>query len=325
MKRGGESESRGASMSELSFLDMVRAYRQHHLSSAKTSGLKLLASPMSSLMTWLVIAIAIALPSVMSLALANVDQLAQRWDGRVSVSVYLRQGIKPVALTQLSVSLTARREVQAVNYISPEAGLAEFSRNSGFGDVLSGLDDNPLPGLMQLQLVGGLDGTQVAGLQRELQAMPLVEQVVVDLAWLQRLHQFMQLGQRMVFMLAGLLALGVLLIIGNTIRLAIAARKEEILVSKLLGGTNGFIRRPFLYTGLGYGLGGGLLALALCQLALWLLSGPVAELSESYGSEYQLIGLSVNYIGSVVGGAVFLGWLGAWLAVSRHLHEIEPR
>jgi len=325
MRRGGESESRGASLSELSFVDMVRAYRQHHISSAKTSGLKLLASPMSSAMTWLVIAIAIALPSVLSLALANVDQLAQRWDGRVSVSVYLRQGFKPAALQQLSASLTARQEVQALSYVSPEAGLAEFSRNSGFGDVLSGLDANPLPGLLQLQLVGGLDRAQVATLQRQLQEISLVEQVVVDLAWLQRLHQFMQLGQRMVFMLAGLLALGVLLIIGNTIRLAIAARKEEILVSKLLGGTNGFIRRPFLYTGLGYGLGGGLLALVLCQLALWLLSSPVAELSKSYDSEYQLIGLGFNHVGFILGGAVCLGWLGAWLAVSRHLHEIEPR
>lgn len=324
MSRTKESEYRGARLAEPKFTDIWRSYYQHHLSSAQTSLIKMLATPLASLMTWLVIAIALALPAVMSLALINVDQLGSRWEGRANISVYLHKGVKPASLKLVQDRARLEGLIVGMEYISPEQGLADFSGYSGFGDVLSGLDGNPIPGMLQLELKPGLSRLEVDKFQSQLAELPQVQQVAVDLVWLQRLHQIMSLGQRMVLILAGLLALGVLLITGNTIRLAIAARKEEIIVTKLLGGTNGFIRRPFLYSGLWFGLGGGLLAVLLCQLALWLLSGSIAALLVSYESEYQLTGLGFYNSLLLLGAAAFLGWLGAFLAVARHLSEAEP-
>ena len=147
----------------------------------------------------------------------------------------------------------------------------------------------------------------------------------VDMAWVSRLQQLMLLGQRLVLALAGLLAVGVLLAIGNTIRLAIENRRDEILVVKLVGGTNAFVRRPFLYTGLWYGMGGGLLALVLMALGLWWLSGPAAYLADLYQSDFRLQGLGWTRSLQLVLLSGLLGWLGAWLAVARHLSSIEPK
>lgn len=324
MSRAKDSEYRGARLAEPKFTDIWRSYYQHHLSSARTSLIKVLATPLASLMTWLVIAIALALPTVMSLALVNVNQLGSRWEGQANISVYLHRGVKPAALELVRDHARSGGVIESMEYVSPEQGLADFSSYSGFGDVLSGLDGNPIPGMLLLELKPGVDRLEVETFQGRLAKLPQVQQVAVDLVWLQRLHQIMSLGQRMVLILAGLLALGVLLITGNTIRLAIAARKEEIVVTKLLGGTNGFIRRPFLYTGLWFGLGGGFLAVILCQLALWLLSGSIAALLVSYESEYQLTGLGLYNGFLLLVAAAFLGWLGAFLAVARHLHEAEP-
>jgi len=126
-------------------------------------------------------------------------------------------------------------------------------------------------------------------------------------------------------LLAVMLGLGVVLAIGNTVRLAIENRRAEIVVVKLVGGTDAYVARPFLYTGLWYGVGGGLIAVLLTSLALLLLQGPVAQLSGSYGSTFVLIGLGLSKGFLVIAGAALLGWSGAWISVLRHLRAIEPR
>jgi len=148
--------------------------------------------------------------------------------------------------------------------------------------------------------------------------------VQLDLIWVKRLFQFMELGQRLVWALAALLGLAVLLIIGNTIRLAIENRRDEIRVVKLVGGTDAFVRRPFLYTGIWFGLGGGIIAWILLNIGLFWLSGPVEQLINLYGSEFSLKGLSFSDSLLLILDGVILGWLGAWLAVARHLSSIEP-
>ena len=152
-----------------------------------------------------------------------------------------------------------------------------------------------------------------------------VAEALLDMEWLQRLNSLMHLSRRLVQIVGGLLVLGVLLILGNTIRLAIENRREEIVVVKLVGGSNAFVRRPFLYTGLWYGVGGGVLAGLLVSLALWFLQQPVADLAKLYGSDFRLRGLGImgglNLV--VLGG--LLGLAGAWLAVTRHLVHIQPR
>ncbi|MCV6615580.1 MAG: permease-like cell division protein FtsX [Cellvibrionaceae bacterium] len=315
---------RGASLKQLTVANLWRAYYRHHIASAKDSLSRLWQQPLSSLMTWLVIAIALALPQVLAIAVSNIDQLGQGWQGRPGLSVYLHKHIKAAKAEALLAQLQGDALVVEGAYISPSQALAEFEQASGMSDVLAGLGDNPLPGVLQLSLIDEAGLEQVKVLRQQLQQRPEVAQVDVDLQWLQRLQQILELGKRLNWLLAGLLALGVLLIVGNTIRLAIAARKEEILVVKTLGGTNAFVRRPFLYTGIWYGLGGGLLALLLTQLCLWALSGPVAKLAGSYGSDYSLLGLGLADCGFLLLASSVLGWLGAGLAVGRHLAAIEP-
>ncbi|WP_299770275.1 permease-like cell division protein FtsX [uncultured Pseudoteredinibacter sp.] len=317
--------SRGASLKQLSLLNLWRSYCRHHVSSARDSLNRLLRQPLSSLMTCLVVAIALALPQVLSVAVSNIDQLGQSWQGRPSLSVYLHHNVKQPVAEKLLIELEQQESVAEGIYISPSEALQEFEAHSGFADVLGQLERNPLPPLLQLSLVEQLSLEQVQSLQANLQARPEVEQVDVDLQWLQRLQQILALGRTLIWLLSGLLALGVLLIVGNTIRLAIAARKDEILVTKTLGGTNAFVRRPFLYTGLWYGLLGGALALLLTELCLFALAGPVAKLAGSYGSDFLLMGISWFDAGFLLLASSVLGWLGAALAVGRHLAAIEPK
>ncbi|GAA6151171.1 permease-like cell division protein FtsX [Pseudoteredinibacter isoporae] len=317
--------SRGASVKQLSLINLWRSYCRHHVSSARDSLRRLLVQPLSSLMTCLVIAIALALPQVLSVAVSNIDQLGQGWQGRPSLSVYLHQQVKEPVAQRLLDTLEKRDLIVEGRFISPDQALQEFEAHSGFADVLGKLERNPLPPLLQLSLAEEASLEQVQVLQSDLQARGEVDQVDVDLQWLQRLQQILALGKTLIWLLAGLLALGVLLIVGNTIRLAIAARKDEILVTKTLGGTNAFVRRPFLYTGFWYGLLGGLLALVLTEICLFALSGPVAKLAGSYGSSFRLIGLNWFDAGFLFLVSSVLGWLGAALAVGRHLASIEPK
>lgn len=320
-----EALSRGASLKQVSFINLWRSYCRHHASSARDSLHRLLVQPFSSLMTGLVIAIALALPQVLSVAVSNIDQLGQGWQGRPSLSVYLQHGVKEPVAQRLLQDIGLQELVVEGRFISPQQALQEFEEHSGFADVLGKLERNPLPPVLQLSLADGASLEQVQTLQAGLQKRPEVDQVDVDLQWLQRLQQILALGRTLIWLLAGLLALGVLLIVGNTIRLAIAARKDEILVTKTLGGTNAFVRRPFLYTGFWYGLSGGLLALLLTQVCLYALSGPVAKLAGSYGSNFRLMGLSWFDAGFLFLVSSVLGWLGAALAVGRHLAAIEPK
>lgn len=302
-----------------------QAYLQHHKLMAVDSLQRLMSSFGSSLMTWLVLAIALSLPMTLFVSLENVKQLSRTWDQSSQMSVYLKQGTLERFATELTAELNTWPQVQSAEYISPERALNEFKVSTGLTDVIEGLDINPLPGVISLipklenQNAGGLEA-----LEQKVQQQKHVESVQLDLLWVKRLYQFMDLGQRLVWALAALLGLAVLLIIGNTIRLSIESRRDEIRVVKLVGGTDAFVRRPFLYTGVWFGLGGGLIAWMLLSAGLYWLSGPVESLISLYGSDFELKGLGfVDSLLLIIDGVV-LGWLGAWLAVSRHLNHIEP-
>jgi cell division transport system permease protein len=191
--------------------------------------------------------------------------------------------------------------------------------------VLASLQGNPLPHLILVSPLEGASQASTAALRSELEGYPDVAQAVLDMQWLQRLNGLMLLGRRVVWAVGVLLVLGVLLILGNTIRLAIESRREEIVIVKLVGGSDAFVRRPFLYTGLWYGVGGGLFSALLVGASLWFLQEPVSELARLYHSDFRLRGLGImgglNLI--ILGG--LLGLAGAWLAVSHHLGEIQPR
>lgn len=315
----------GASQSRTSLRDLYHAWLRHHRLSAADSMQRVLDNPVSSAMTWLVIGIALALPSGLNVALDNISQLSDSWDSPAQISLFLHDEVSDERARELQSELSARADVSVSRFVSREEALEEFRNLSGFADVLSSLQANPLPHLIVVAPAQDSDQLAAAGLRAELEAYPDVAQAVLDMEWLQRLDSLMMLGRRLVWAVAGLLILGVLLILGNTIRLAIESRREEIIIVKLVGGSNAFVRRPFLYTGLWYGVGGGLFAGLLVGASLWFLQGTVAELAHLYQSDFRLRGLGImgglNLI--ILGG--MLGLAGAWLAVSRHLADIQPR
>lgn len=301
------------------------AYIQHHKLMAVDSLKRLLAAPAASLMTWLVLAIALSLPMTLYVALENVKQLSRNWDQSSQISVYLKKGVMSRFADELTAEIADFPNVSSAVYISPEQALKEFSVSTGLSDVIFGLDDNPLPGVISvIPRLNSQDENGLEQLQQKLEALRHVDSVQLDLIWVKRLYQFMELGQRLVWALAALLGLAVLLIIGNTIRLSIENRRDEIRVVKLVGGTDAFVRRPFLYTGLWFGLGGGIIAWILLSIGLFWLSGPVEQLISLYGSDFSLKGLGFSDSLLLIFDGVILGWLGAWLAVSRHLSTIEP-
>ena len=315
----------GASLSRTDLRGHAKAWIQHHRLSAADSLMRVLDSPGSSVLTWLVIGIALALPVGLNVALDNVSQVSAGWDSPTQISLFLQGEVSPDRLRELEGEMDARQDVSKTRVISREEALDEFRTLSGFADVLASLHENPLPDLILVTPDAALDGPAVSALREELQGNSDVAEAVLDMEWLQRLNSLMALSRRLVLAIGCMLVVGVMLILGNTIRLAIEGRRNEIVIVKLVGGSNGFVRRPFLYTGLWYGVGGGVLAALLVSAALWSLEKPISDLAMLYESAFQLSGLgvmgSLNLV--ILGG--LLGLAGAWLAVSRHLARIQPR
>ena len=317
---------KGASHGAVARHSRVKSYLEHHAQVAKESLRRLLATPLSSLMTWLVIAIALTLPVSLFVFLQNAQQLSQEWDDAAQISVYLELQLDEKQGRKMAQDVESWDVVQQVRYISPAEALEDFKHSSGFGDALQYLNENPLPAVLVVSPRTDSANLQVTKkLLEELQALPDVEQAQLDLQWLDRLFRIMALGQRLALMLGLLLGVAVLLVIGNTVRLAIESRRAEIVVVKLVGATDAFVRRPFLYMGIWYGLGGGLLAWLMVNLVIFWLSGSVAELMAAYDGDFGLSGL--DFLATLIlwSSSALLGLLGAWLAVGRHLSKIEPK
>lgn len=319
-------DTQGAVQSKAGVGVKMRGYWSHHRSSCIGSLRRLLATPAQTLMTSLVVAIALALPATLLLALGNVQQLGDSWDASPKVSVYINLRARETAIEQLVKELKTYPEVASVLYISAEQVKADFQRVSGFGEVLDALDDNPLPAtLVVTPTASASEPAALEKLGSRISESAIVDSVAMDMEWIRRLRELMVLGKKIVAALAGLLGLGVLLAVGNTIRLAIENRRDEIIVSKLVGGTNAFVRRPFIYSGAWYGYLGGLLAAIIVTIGFWIISGTVENLALLYHSDFQLHALGLLGTLQLLGIGTLLGWSGAWLAVGRHLAQIEPR
>ena len=267
-----------------------------------------------------------ALPASLFIALENMQQLTVGWDGAARVSLFLRDTVTEDVGRRLGQRLAKRPDVASYTYISRQAALEEFSQLSGFGDLLAELPSNPLPAVVVLEPALGTSSAEaMEQLLAQIQQLPEVELAQMDLQWVERLYGLMALGKRVTLALALLLGLGVLLVAGNTIRLAIENRRDEILVVKLVGGTDAYVRRPFLYTGFWYGLGGSIVAWLLLNVAMLWLDGPVGSLAGLYDSRFELQGLGFSGTLLLAIAGVALGLSGAWLAVTRHLGAIAPR
>lgn len=290
-------------------------------------------TPLSTLMTATVIGIALALPTELYVVLNNAQKISSGWEGGSQISLFLKQELSDDEALRLAEQVRALPGVSSVVSLSRTQALEEFRELSGFGQAIDELEENPLPAVLIVSpaltqaLLGKdiQDALDVTGaLLAKLRTLPGVDIAQANMQWLQRLYAIMAVAQRAVLMLGALLALGVLLIVGNTIRLAIYSRRDEIEIIKLIGATDGFIRRPFLYSGLWYGIFGGIIAWCLVSLSLWFLQGPVKGLSALYNSSFSLSGLDglTSLLLLSIGG--LLGLCGSALAVKRHLAAIEP-
>lgn len=315
---------KGAERHRIKFSDARRSWIRNHMDVAGNAYHRLWSSPLSTLMTLAVLAIALALPGALLAGLKNLHGLSESWGADPRISLYLHTHVTEAKAEQVSRALLLRDDLSAVELISKEQGLLEFRRTTGLDDVLQYLSDNPLPTVIVV-LPRGKDATTLPLLREQLAELPEVEEAVLDMAWVQRLTAFVAVSERGVIVFGALLALAVLMVVGNTIRLLIENRRDEIVVAKLVGATNAWVRRPFLYTGAWFGLLGGVIAWVLVQVSLMLLEPPVAQLAELYESQFEILGL--GWLGSLllILVSTLLGLAGAWLAVGRHLREVEPR
>lgn len=314
-----------AGLRRVGLLRRCKAYGEHHLQSLLDSLGRLTRNPVASAMTVAVIGIALALPAGLHVVLKNIQTLSAGWENAAQISLFLRKDLREERLRTLISELKAMPEVAVVSYVSPDQALAEFQRLSGFGDAVNALQQNPLPGVLIVQpALAASAPAAVEGLLQRLRGHPDVELAQLDMEWVKRLYAMMEIARRGVAVLASVLALAVLLIVGNTIRLAIQNRRDEIEVQKLIGATDAFIRRPFLYSGFWHGLLGAVIAWLLVNISLWALSAPVERLSSLYDSRFELGGLGWGTTLYLMLCGILLGFIGAWLAVDRHLRTIEP-
>lgn len=303
----------------------LRTWAARHVQTLLGALGRLAQQPLATAMTVAVIAVALALPLLLGVFLQNARDATAGWNQALDLSVYLDRKVSAARVQALAKQVRARPDVAAVRVITAEQALTEFKRSSGFGDALEALDGNPLPDT--LIVTPATLGGSVAGvdtLRAVLVRQADVQAVQIDSQWVSRLQALLGLARRVVLLAAALLGFGVVLVVGNTIRLDILNRRTEIEVMKLVGATDGFTRRPFLYTGLLYGLGGGVLALVLVGLAVGLLSAPVATLSGLYGSRFRLAFVGWRDCAQVLLIAGGLSWFGSWLAATRHIRTIEP-
>ncbi len=316
----------GASQSRVSLAQKVAHYRRNHLRNLVSSFRRLATTPFQSIMTVLVIAIAMALPAGLYVGVYNIERLGSGIEVSARMSVFLNPAATKEMIDTLMVAVDARSDVESVVFISADLALEEFRKTSGFGDSLDMLETNPLPPAFQITPARAMIGDQAAlkALVAWLEEQDIVDEVSLDLAWLQKLHALVEAGRQVVLGLGIALAIGVLLVMGNTIRMAIESRRDEIVVVKLIGGTDGYVRRPFLYSGVWYGLLAGLLAWFLVWLGFLSLTGEVERLAKLYQSDYVLAGPGFLALLTLVGGGGALGLVGAWVAVFGHLKTIEP-
>ncbi len=286
---------------------------------------RLSRSPVSTLMTAAVIGIALALPSGLHLMVDNVRGISSTWEGSASISLFLNEAVSNEQAEAVRAQVAQRGDVAETRLIDRDKALAEFRTLSGFGEAIELLESNPLPPVVIVRPSENVQGTEAVGrMADELQAYREIDIAQVDLQWVARLTAITGTIERAVMILAALLGGAVLLIVGNTIRLEIQNRHSEIEIVKLVGGTDAFIRRPFLYEGLWYGLLGATIALLLVLISLYLLAGPVQRLAGLYESDFSLALIDpLSLIGVLLGGPL-LGLAGAWLAVGRHLADVQP-
>ncbi len=303
--------------------DRLRAYLTLQLDSLKASLARIWETPVASTLTILVVAIALALPASFHALILNARQPVDALETTGAISLFLKPTLSNEAAKKVAEKLSQNPALTSATLITKEEGLKELAAYSGFAEALASLNSNPLPAVIVVQPAAA-DAHSVAQLLAELKTLPEADKVQFDSEWLEKLQALLEIGQRCAAAFSVLLGFGVLFIVGNTIRLELQNRREEIGVAKLLGATHHFIRRPFIHSGFWYAFLGAGLAWGLANLLILWVRTPANQLAELYGSPYRLSFLSLTDTAILLGSATLLGMLGAWIVVSHFLREIEP-
>jgi cell division transport system permease protein len=315
----GSSERRGPS----AWVGAVERWSRDHIRVARESGAFLSHRLPTSLLVWLLIGIALALPGGLHLLQVNLAAIADRWEGRPGISVFFEVGASESDTRALAARLEEDDHVRRVVLVTAEAALAEFKQYAGVADALSHLGSNPLPASLRIVLEDGSPAAAFEALAARVAAAPGVDEVTIERTWLERLEAMTGVVRRLGWFLAALFALGAVLVTATSVRLAIEGRLEELKVMKLVGATDAYLRRPFLYFGLLYGLGGGLAGAMLISTVLVVVEAPLAALIGSYGSRLEFAGLTPGFfLGLLVLGGV-LGVAGALVAVRQRLRHLD--
>jgi cell division transport system permease protein len=301
----------------------ISVYVYHHLHAFRQGMRHLSKNPLGSLLTIAVLSITLVLPSGLLLLLSNGKTLTEQMKIGSSISVYVQPAATKTQIQSLQTDIKAMGNIAQVNYISAEDGLKMFGDRTGLSNILDTLGKNPLPAVF-IVTPSDQDPTLLNKMVAQLSALPNVSTVKLDLQWVERLSALILLLQRFTYGLAIVLGLAVLLIVGNTIRLAVQHYHQEIEVIKLVGGSDRFIRRPFLYSGFLYGLSSGLFAAVMISFFIDWLQGPIARLAALYNSQFTLQGFSFGNMVVLLLISITLGFLGSWLAVAGKLQKIQP-
>lgn len=297
----------------------------HHIQAALHSANSLCAKPLATLMTILVIAITLSLPTLLSVFINNINQLTDNWQQTGSISLYLKPNVGVSDQQRLVQEIKAMEGVGQVSLKSAAEGLAELMQQEGMQDIMHYLPENPLPAVIEVRpslLMAA--PAKLDLLSRSLQKLQEVDQVKLDMSWISRLHAILNFASNATKALMGLLALAVILIIANTLRSAVQNRREEIQILKLIGASEAFILRPFLYSGVWYGLAGAVLTLFLVNIIMLSVGLAINNVISEYNMHYLPIGMSMEQILILLIFSIILGWLAARLSVKRQLSIIEP-
>jgi cell division transport system permease protein len=295
-----------------------------HIRAALNSLGQLSQKRLATLANVIVIAIALALPATFYLAIQNITDASRGLGESTRLTVFLHTDVDQVSAEKLAKNITQRTDIADVTMISKQQGLEELKQYSGFGDTIEALKENPLPIVLQVQPIDQLNNSvELDKMMDELQGLPEIELVQLDLMLVKRLQALVTIGQTLAHILGVLFGFAVIFIIGNTIRLELQTRHDELEITKLMGATNRFVRRPFLYTGAWLGLFGSMIACVIVAGIYSTIQSPADQLAGLYDSTFQLQFLDIHKVVIIVLTGVLAGILGAWMSASRHLHRID--
>ncbi len=302
----------------------MKNWLSHHAQSLWLALRRLRQNPFASLLNISVIGIALSLPGGLYVLLTNLESLSRQVSGEPQISLFLSMQAASAEVSQIQARLKSHPGVRNFQFVPRDQALRELQKAAGIADVVQSLTQNPLPDAF---IIHAKDSSADA-LQRlrdEFRSWPNTAHVQLDSLWAQRLEALLRLGKFVILLLAILLSFALVAVTFNTIRLQILTHREEIEVAKLIGATHRFIRRPFLYIGILQGLAGGVVAWAIVAVSIQVLNIGIADLTKLYTTNFQLNQPNTSDSVSLMLFSAWLGWLGAWMSVSRHLHQIEPR